>query len=107
MDEEKFAERLAAGYKSAGKGYYKLLRILEPIDIVDAPIYRVAKAMPSFVFCKGLYENRKMHLPKTINLYTNGGKIALASHDTEQAKKDYEEISRIENEEYDTMFTLA
>lgn len=104
---QKFQERLKVGYQTTGKGFFKLLRVLEDIDIVDAPICRIAKAMPSFIFYKGIEEHTKMHLPKTINLYTNGGKLAFASKDIDQAKRDCEEIDRIEREEYDSMYVKA
>ena len=107
LDPQKFAERKKTGYTTAGKGYYKVLRILEDIDIVDAPVCRMAEAMPSFLGCKGIEPNKKMHLPKTVDLYSNGGKFSFASHDPAQAKKDYLELDRIEREEYDSMFTLA
>lgn len=107
FEPEKFAERKAAGYKTTGKGVFKLLRVLEDIDIVDAPICRIAESMPSFIFYKGIEPNKKLHMPKTINLYSNGGKFAFASHDAEQVYKDVAEMSRIERDEYDSMWTLA
>lgn len=107
LDEEKFAQRLQEGYKTTGKGYYKVLRIMESVDIVDAPICRMAERLPSFIGYVGIEPNKKMHLSKTVDLYTNGGKFSFASHDAAQAKADCDEISRIERDEYDTMFTLA
>ena len=107
LDVEAFNKHMEEGYKTPGKGYFKLLRILEDIDIVDAPICRIAESMPSFISYVGIEPNKAMHLPKTINLYTNGGKFAFASTDVEQAKADCMELDRIEKEEYETMFTLA
>lgn len=107
LDEDKFTERMKTGYKTAGKGYFKLLRVLESIDIVDAPICRIAEKMPSFISYVGIEPNKKLHMTKTVDLYTNGGKFAFASHDAQQAKHDCMEIDRIEREEYDSMWTLA
>lgn len=104
---EKFAKHKQEGYKTTGKGYFKLLRILEDIDIVDAPICKIAESLPSFINYKGIAPNKKLHMKKTVDLYTNGGKFAFASKDVEQAKADCMEIDRIEREEYDSMFVLA
>lgn len=106
LDPAKFKQRLSDGYKTTGKGYFKLLRILEDIDIKDAPICRVVEKMPSFIEYVGIKPNEKMHLPKTINLYTNGGKFSFASHDPQLAIQDCSELDRIEREEYDSMFVL-
>lgn len=103
FDDEKFAQRKAEGYKTTGKSYYKVLRILEDIDIVDAPICRIAESLPSFINYVGIAPNKKMHMNKTVDLYSNGGKFAFASYDVGQAKADCEEISRIERDEYDSM----
>ena len=103
FDPENFKKRVKEGYKTTGKGYFKLLRVLEDIDIVDAPICRIAEAMPSFISYVGIEPNKKLHLPKTVDLYTSGGKFSFASHDAAQAKRDCDEIDRIERDEYDSM----
>lgn len=107
LDEDAFNKRKEQGYNPTGKGCFKTLIIKEDIDIVDAPIVRVAKSLPTFVSCVGLYEHTPMHLNKTIDLYSSGGKLSFAGSNVEQVIKDREEIRRIEREEYDTMFTLA
>lgn len=107
FDPDKFAQHKREGYKTTGKGYYKVLRVKEAIDIVDAPICRIAEKMPSFISYVGIEPNKKLHMKKTVDLYTNGGKFAFASHDVNQAKADCDEISRIERDEYYSMWTLA
>lgn len=107
LNPDKFEERKKTGYTTTGKGYLKVLRILEDIDIVDAPICRMAETLPSLISYKGIEPNKKMHLPKTVDLYSNGGKFYLASNDPIQAKNDCMELDRIEKEEYNSMFTLA
>ncbi|MDO5328499.1 MAG: ATP-grasp domain-containing protein [Coriobacteriia bacterium] len=107
LDHDAFMKRKQRGYNPPGKGCFKTLIVREDIDIVDAPIVRVAKSLPTFVSCVGLYEHTPMHLKKTIDLYSNGGKLSFASSDVAQVIADREEIRRIERDEYDTMFTLA
>lgn len=103
FDPDKFKEHMNAGYKTTGKGFFKLLRVLEDIDIVDAPICKIAEKLPSFISYVGIEPDKKLHMKKTVDLYTNGGKFSFASHDAAQAKRDCDEIDRIEKQDYDSM----
>ena len=107
MDDDAFARRLESGYVSTGKGMYNLITVKEDIDIVDAPICRIVEDFPSFVSYTGIAPNTKRHLPKTKDLYTNGGKFAFVGHDSKQVIADSKEFARICNEEYDRVYTLA
>ncbi|MDO5329256.1 MAG: ATP-grasp domain-containing protein [Coriobacteriia bacterium] len=106
LHPEKFKKRMSMDYFTPGKGYLKTLIIKDEIDILDAPICRTAKELPTFFMLKDIDEKCPMHLVKTIDLSTTGGKIFFVSDDSEQVTKDCKEICRLEEEEYDKLYTI-
>lgn len=105
LNPDKFNKRKLQEYDPPGKGFHIIMIVKEDIDIVDAPVCRIAKKFPTYMGHIGIQDNKKMHLKKTQDLYSNGGKFLFASHDIDQVLADSKEFLRLEEEEYETLYT--
>ena len=107
LDAAGFEAHYKAGYKPAGKGYFKTIITPYDCDIVDAPVVRFAKQLPSFINVTGIEEHTKRHMPRTIDLYSNGGKIALAHKDPQIVEADERKLDDLLKNHFEEAFTLA
>lgn len=107
LDKDKFNQRKNAPYNPSGKGFHVILVVKEDMDIIDAPVCRIAQKFPTSMGYVGIEQNTPMHLKKTTDLYSNGGKFLFAGSDIDQVIKDAHEFLRLEDDEYDSFYTKA